>query len=445
MTAAALNAEPAPILACTVARDLAAFPLLAEDMEAELGEAWGHLGFSDAFSYLEQPEAQALEVLAIALDRQDEVEATLSQVTSVIARSKRLGVPVLVLAEDIRPAVLHRLMRAGAADFLPYPPPDGAFAEAVTQLKAPPDATTGPAPADLPSGGFPAYWPGPAGAAPRDAGVLPGGTLPSRQEGMVIALHGLAGGVGATTLAVNLAWELANPALPRKEGTAPQKVCLIDLDLQFGSVATYLDLPRREVVYELLADTRQMDAESFGQALVTCGERLHVLTAPADMLPLDFLNPEDVTRLLDMARSRFDFVVLDLPKAILAWTEAVFAGAQAYYVLIELEMRAAQNAQRLLRALQAENLPVEKLRPVLNRAPKLTDLTGRARVKRLAESLGISIDVQLSDAGRAVAAANDQALPLARTLPRIPLRKEIQAMADGLAALQRNRIASTAG
>ena len=46
-------------------------------------------------------------------------------------------------------------------------------------------------------------------------------------------------------------------------------MCLLDLDLQYGSVATYLDLPRREVIFELLSDTAQMDAESFGQALLS--------------------------------------------------------------------------------------------------------------------------------------------------------------------------------
>ena len=63
-------------------------------------------------------------------------------------------------------------------------------------------------------------------------------------------VHGLAGGTGATTLAVNLAWELANA----DKKNAPS-VCLLDFDLQFGSVATFLDLPRREAVYEMMSDT----------------------------------------------------------------------------------------------------------------------------------------------------------------------------------------------
>ena len=57
-------------------------------------------------------------------------------------------------------------------------------------------------------------------------------------------------------------------------------------------------------------------------------------------------------------------------------------------------MRCAQNTLRFKRALQSEELPVEKLRYVLNRAPKFTDLNAKSRVKRMAESLSISIDVQ---------------------------------------------------
>ncbi len=110
---------------------------------------------------------------------------------------------------------------------------------------------------------------------------------------MIVTVHGLAGGVGATTLAVNLAWELAN--IDKKK---PIKVCMLDFDLQFGSVATYLDLPRKEAVYELLSDTSSMDNDAFLQALTTFNDKMHVLTAPADILPLDFIGPDDVERVL---------------------------------------------------------------------------------------------------------------------------------------------------
>ncbi len=206
----------------------------------------------------------------------------------------------------------------------------------------------------------------------------------SSKEGAVIVVHGIAGGTGATTLATNLAWELA--ILGKKGETAPT-VCLLDLDLQFGSVSTYLDLARREAVYEMMSDTENMDDETFGQSLLTFNEKLHVLTAPADMLPLDLITPEDISRVIEMARSHFDYVVVDMPSTLVQWTETVLHAAHIYFATIELDMRSAQNTLRFKRALQSEELPAEKLRYVLNRAPKFTDLSGKGRVKRMAESL----------------------------------------------------------
>lgn len=408
--------EPAPVLACTVSRDLWDFSLLVEDMEAELGHGWGDLGFGEALAYLHRPEARGLKFLVVALDSADEEEPSLDRVGAIITTARAQGVKVLLVAENLRAVSLHRLMRAGADDFLPYPLPEGALCEAIERLAH-------PAPEAMP----------PAPTIPGIALPGPGLAPPFARNAQVFAVHGMAGGVGSTTLAINLAWELANPPQKRRQKQTPPRVCLIDLDLQFGAVATNLDLPRRELVFELLSDTAHMDAESFGQALLTYKDRLHVLTAPAEMLPLDFIDAADVGRLLALARSQFDYVVIDMPQAVVAWTETVLVQAQGYFAPVEMEMRSAQNTLRLIRALQAENLPVEKLRHVLNRAPKFTDLGGRGRVKRLAENLGIAFTVQLPDGGAAVTAANDQAEVLALAAPRNPLRREIGKLAATLA------------
>ena len=75
MTSSAIkNPDPSPIVACTISRDVQNFDLLIEDMEAALGEAWGDLGFSEALAFFNQPEAEALEFVAIAVDETDEEE-----------------------------------------------------------------------------------------------------------------------------------------------------------------------------------------------------------------------------------------------------------------------------------------------------------------------------------------------------------------------------------
>ncbi|KUF11301.1 AAA family ATPase [Pseudoponticoccus marisrubri] len=400
------QAAPAPIVACTISRDVQNFDLLIEDMEAILGEGWGDLGFDEALPFLSQPDAKALEFVAMAIDAIDEPDV--KALGRIIEGAKAHGVKVILIAEDVTPASLHQLLRQGADEFVPYPLPEGELSAAVERLRKPPP------PAE------------PAAQAPAREGVkLSGGG-----DGVLIAVQSLAGGAGATTMAVNLAYELATGGKDKQP-----RVCLMDFGLQFGSVATYMDLPRREAVLELLSDIESMDGDSFGQALVSYEGKLQVFTSPADVLPLDMIGPAEVQKLLDVARDHFDFVVIDMPGTIVQWTETVLTEAQLYFAMVELDMRSAQNALRLKRALQAEDLPFEKLRFVLNRAPKFTDLQGKSRVKRMADSLGISLDVQLPDGGRVVTQACDHGVPLAGHAAKNPLRKEIAKLAQNLHAI----------
>jgi pilus assembly protein CpaE len=404
-----LQPEPAPILACTISRDVQNFDLLIDEMEVELGESWGDLSFDDAQVFLEQPDARALEFVAIAVNSED--EGDFERITQIIKLAKANAVKVILIAHEVSPISLLRL---GADDFVPYPLPENALHEAIEKLRKPalvPSLTVAASAADLPI----------------EADThRPGFKAKGDRDGVVLPVHGLAGGVGASTFATNLAWELATIS---KE---PPRVCLLDLDFQFGSTATYLDLPRKEAVLDLLSDMGNSDSDSMLQSMLTFNDKLHVLTAPADMVPLDIINAEDIGRLIDMARANFDFVIIDMPKTIVAWTEAVLTRAHVYFAMMELDLRSAQNVLRLVRALKAEGLPHEKLRFVLNRAPRFTDLSAKSRVKRMAESLDISIEVQLPDGAAQVTQANDHGLPLSESAAKNNLRKEIQKLAKSL-------------
>ncbi|MCB1405212.1 MAG: AAA family ATPase [Rhodobacteraceae bacterium] len=407
MSSANANSKlPAPIRACTVSRDVQNFDLLIEDMELELGESWGDLTFPSAMKYLDQPEARGLEFIAVAID--DDDESNIPIIEAVIQRASALGIRVLLIAEELGPIALHRLLRLGASDFVPYPLPEGALHDAVQRLRQP--------------------VMGSALGAQQPRGMM----APNQPLGAVYAVHPLAGGSGATTLAVNLAWEIAN------SGKTAPSVCLLDLDLQTGSVSTYLDLARTEKVYELLSNTAVMDRDFFMNTLQTFNEKLKVLTAAADMLPLDLITPDDIERVIKMARSNFDIVIIDMPGTVVQWTETVLNEADAYYAMMELDMRSAQNALRLIRALKAEALPLEKIQYVLNRAPKFTDLSGKARAKRMAESLDIEFELMLPDGTLQVTHANDHGLPLAEIAQKNPLLKEIRKLALSIATAARD-------
>lgn len=397
---AIIETNPSTLLACTVTRDIQEFGILIDEMEAEFGEHWGDITFDDAIYFLEQADSNNVQFFFLAMSEADETSA--DQIGAIITAAIAKGIKVILLAQNIGPAPLHKLMRSGADDFLPYPLPDHALADAVARLRE--------APAPIPQTAPPAVI-----------------KSLSNRDGVILPVHGLSGGVGATTFAVNLAVEMA--ALAANQG---QRVCLLDFDFQFGNVATYLDLPRREAVMDLLSEAAMVDDAAFLATLQPFKDALHVLTSPIDMMPLEIVTPQDIAHLIDLARANFDYVIIDMPTTIVSWTEAVLSRAHIYFALTELDLRNAQNILRLVRALKAEGLPHEKLRFGLNRAPRFTDLSAKSRLKRMSESLGISLDLQLSDGTSAVSHSNDQGLPLADTAPKNALRKDILKLAQSL-------------
>ncbi|WP_224813873.1 AAA family ATPase [Hasllibacter sp. MH4015] len=403
----ALRSEPAPIVACTVSSNVHHFGLLIEDMETELGEAWGDLGFEEARDFMGALEPGGLEFVALAVREQD--EADLGRVGEVINAARAKDIKVILIPENLTTAGLRELLRLGADDFVPYPLADGALHDAIEKIRQEAEA------------------PPPLQTAKQTEASAPVTGQRLGGKAAIFATQNLAGGTGASTLAVNMAWELAN--IDKKN---PPSVCLIDFDLQHGSVATYLDLPRREIMLELLQDATNMDVDAFKQALVGFEDRLSVFTTPAEIVPLDIIGPDEVTAIMDLASECFDIVIIDMPRSVVMWTETVLNRADMFFTTLELDLRSAQNAMRFIKACRSEELPLEKVQFVLNRAPGMTDLNGKNRMKKMAESLGVTFSNMLPDGGKLVMQAGDNGEPLAEAAKKNPLRKEIMKLSDGL-------------
>lgn len=403
----ALHSEPAPIVACTVSSKVHHFGLLIEDMENELGEAWGDLSFDEARDFINALDKATIEFIALAVREED--EADLGRVGEVINAARAKDVAVILIPENLSTAGLRELLRLGADDFVPYPLAEGALHDAIEKIARAKLPEPIQAPDLLPTPALPAT----------------GQTMDGKSS--IFAVQNLAGGTGATTFAVNLAWELAHA-----DKKNPPTVCILDLDLQQGSVATYLDLPRRDIVLELLQDATTMDTDGFKQALVSYQSKLSVFTTPAEIVPLDLIGPDEVNAVIDLAAETFDIVIIDMPRTMVMWTETVLNRADVYFSTLELDLRSAQNAMRFIKACHSEELPLEKVHYVLNRAPGMTDLNGKNRMKKMAESLGVTFQTHLPDGGKPVMQACDNGETLAEAAKKNPLRREIVKLSDGL-------------
>jgi pilus assembly protein CpaE len=238
-----LQPEPAPITACTISRDVQNFDLLIDDMELELGESWGDLSFEDALTFLDQPEAASLEFVAIAVDGRRR-DGPVANHRHHPAPPRRKGIKVILIADQISPAGLHQLLRLGADDFVPYPaarrrPARGDRTRCAARPR-PPAAQAARSPARRPR------------CRPADLQAK------GDRDGVVLPVHGLSGGVGATTFAVNLAWELATIER-RRAARLPDRPSISSMD-RSPPIST---CRASEAVFEILSDTGAADSDAF--------------------------------------------------------------------------------------------------------------------------------------------------------------------------------------
>ena len=152
------------------------------------------------------------------------------------------------------------------------------------------------------------------------------------------AFMGAVGGVGTTTLAVQMAHELAKlhkDTFKRYRRAEPQ-ICLIDLDFESGSCKHHLDVEPSLSIDDLTSDAIRIDT-TLAQALFsTHSSGISVLAAPNLIGANARVKPETVLALLDAACEMFPYVILDLPRNWQSWSHAALAGSDFVGLLSDL-------------------------------------------------------------------------------------------------------------
>lgn len=183
--------------------------------------------------------------------------------------------------------------------------------------------------------------------------------------GTVITVARARGGLGATTVAVNLADMLLDPqGLLKKVNT--HSVAIVDLDLQFGTAGTYLDLEDRGAMIEIARLNAPPDRAFLNSALLAHPNGLRVLTAPTAAMPLEAFDGDRVGQLIDTLRSEFDYVIIDLPHALVGWLEAVIGRTDLLLMVTDTSVPGVRSARRLLDLFTDEH-PTLRVEVVVNR------------------------------------------------------------------------------
>jgi pilus assembly protein CpaE len=195
-------------------------------------------------------------------------------------------------------------------------------------------------------------------------------------KGRVITIASASGGCGKTFFATNLAWFLAHHGA--------RKVCILDFDLQFGEVTASLRLRPRYTVTDLIQQSEESDdpMESFIEDYCEVHETgIHVLAAPREPTDAARLRPDDIGRVIDAARARFDEVIIDTPPALADTVVVAFNRSDELYVMATLDVPSIRNMQVFLGTLGRLDVPTDGIHLILNKAEAGSGVEVRQVVK----------------------------------------------------------------
>lgn len=247
------------------------------------------------------------------------------------------NVAVMLLCANHMPEFLISAMRAGVREVIPSPAPAGALEAAVSRLAAKLTGTQ------------------------------------AKSPGKVLAFMPCKGGSGATFLATNLGYQLAET----------QSVLLIDLNLQFGDALSFVhDRTPATTVADLARDIHRLDASFLAASTVKVAQNFSILAAPEDPSQAVDVKPEHVDALLKLAVRQYDFVLLDMGRTIDPVSIKALDHAHRIYPVLQAGLPCLRNAKKLLEVFESLGYPAEKSEAIVNRFDKRGEI-GLDDIRRL--------------------------------------------------------------
>ena len=245
----------------------------------------------------------------------------------------------LVLMFSRRPdADLRDIVRTGASDIVRLPTDDeslGASIERALELSRQRSAV-------------------PTGAGDQHA---------PRRTARILTVASASGGSGKTFFATNLAYFL--------HSRTGRSTCIVDLDLEFGQVASVLRLRAEHSLVEAVEKLQGEEADPgplVREHIVTHDTGIDVLAAPKDPSDADVVQPDHVTRLIEVLRCEFDYLVVDTPPALAESTLAVYDVTDEVFVLATLDVPSLRTIGTFTNTLEKLGVPPDNVKLVLNKA-----------------------------------------------------------------------------
>jgi len=327
------------------------------------------------------------DMAMVALDADP---ATALQLIQQIA-AEQPHVPVLAVSSRTDGPFILQTLRSGAKEFLNQPIVLEELLTAVQRVRSQARATP-------------------------DSG--PSATLPRSQ---VLAIAGSRGGIGCTSLAVNLGCALAqDPA---------NNVALLDLDLALGDADVSLDLIPNYTLADVALNVERLDMTFLRRSLSKHSSGLSLLPHPVQLEDSALIKEEQLHRVIGLLKASYSHLVMDLSKGFRGTDIAALHAADIILLVCQLELTSLRNAVRLLMSMSNMEGMDQKVRVILNRVgADHQEIT----VKKAEETLGREVYWQIPNDAKTMLASRNVGSPLVQYAPRSKLWQSISALADAL-------------
>ncbi|WP_236916006.1 nucleotide-binding protein [Clostridium sp. Cult2] len=233
------------------------------------------------------------------------------------------------------------------------------------------------------------------------------------RRGHVITVFSTKGGVGKTFISTNLAASLAK--------NTEKRVCLVDLDLDFGNVALALNIIPRYTILDIVDDIRNIDQDLIESYLIPHESGIKVLPANAKPQINEFVNAEHIEIILRALQGTFDYIVVDMPARFYEPINPAFQFADILLMITTPEISTLRNVKASILTLHEFNFPKSKIKVVLNRADNKGQIRPKDVESTLSENLFGIID---ADYKLAILSLNN-GNPIVLDKPRSSISKSI--------------------
>jgi pilus assembly protein CpaE len=221
-----------------------------------------------------------------------------------------------------------------------------------------------------------------------------------------VAVCGAQGGARATSIAVNLALQLAD--------TTKARVAVLDLHLQGGETAVMLGVRPGPGLRIALENPERADELFLERAAIEVNDRVRLIAADEALNAELHITEAGVRNVVQLLRNRFNYVVVDLPVPLTPAIQSVVAIARTVLVLLEAEVTGLRNAKALRKAVSLIS-GKNRMFTVLNRA----DRAGGLPLETIVKGLEARPDMIIPDLGSGMTQAVNTGVPALKHVPKL--------------------------